>query len=259
MQELRRLSQVSRFTGFTGFVAAFVFALFPRTAAAQPPDPALLERLAHHIAALDEIDKHATLHQQQRVEEIDGDGKVVHNETKDYRIEPAGGKPHQTLEHSVRDGQDTTAEEQERAKKSDEERRKEEEKKTDKDRTNVEVSIDLPFSAAAADSYVYDQVAVDPNDPTRVELSFTPKKASKRTVQGNAWVDTANGTLLTASARLSKPPMFVDWIHFTAEFAVQTPLGPALSRLTFDAKGGLLFIRKHFRGTVVSSDIKLAP
>ena len=69
-----------------------------------------------------------------------------------------------------------------------------------------------------------------------------------------------SGTILTAGAKLSKPPTFVDWIHFTVEFNAKTPLGPAMSKLGFEAKGGFLFlIRKHFRGEVKMTDYRITP
>jgi hypothetical protein len=121
------------------------------------------------------------------------------------------------------------------------------------------LSIDPPFSSSSND-YVYDQIATDLTYPTRVEIAFTPKKPNSRTVEGTAWVDTASGTLLTAGAKLSKPPAFVDWIHFTVEFGANTPLGPAMSRIGFEVKGGFLFfIRKHVRGEVKMTDYRIAP
>jgi hypothetical protein len=65
--------------------------------------------------------------------------------------------------------------------------------------------------------------------------------------------------VISTGVKLSKPPTFVDWVHFTAEFSEKTPLGPALSHLTFEAKGGILFIRKHFRGEVTMKDYRIAP
>jgi hypothetical protein len=144
-----------------------------------------------------------------------------------------------------------TAEEQEKARKGEAERtKKEKEHKKDDD------DLALPFSS---DGYVYDQVSVDAADPTRVEISFMPKKPGKHSVEGKVWVDTTTGTILSAGAKLSKPPTFVDWVHFTVELGAKTPLGPAISRLTFEGKGGLLFIRKHFRGEVKMSDYRFAP
>jgi len=52
--------------------------------------------------------------------------------------------------------------------------------------------------------------------------------------------------------------MLVDWVHLTAEFS-STAAGPALSHLTFEGSGGLLFVHKHFRGRVSMTDWRPAP
>ena len=98
---------------------------------------------------------------------------------------------------------------------------------------------------------------MDAADPTRVEIAFAPKKPSKHTIEGKAWVDSVRGTLISAGMKLSKPPTFVDWIHFTAEFGAPTSLGPTISRLMFEVKGGVLFIRKHIRGEIKMTDYRL--
>jgi hypothetical protein len=91
-----------------------------------------------------------------------------------------------------------------------------------------------------------------------VEIAFTPKHPDGKSFEGKVWVDSPSGRFLSASVRLSKPPMLVDWVHLTAEFDA-TPAGPALSHLTFEGSGGLLFIRKHFRGHLKTSDWQPSP
>jgi hypothetical protein len=228
--------------------ASTVGVALPRTASAQPPDPALLERLSHQAKAFDELGKHASFHSLARIEELDGDGKVTSTQIQQSRIEADGKTAHEVVEHATKDGKDVTAEQQEKTRKEEADAAKE--KKADGE------GLTIPF---ASDAYVYDQVGVDTADPTRVEISFTPKKPTKHTVEGKAWVDTTSGTILSAGAKLSKPPTFVDWVHFTVELGAKTPLGPAMSHLTFEVKAGLLFIRKHIRGEVTMSDYRIAP
>ena len=222
------------------------------TASAQPPDPALMDRLAHHLEAIHELGKRATLRLNQLVEELDGDGKVSSTETQVAHVETDGSKPHEVIEHATKDGKDVTAEAREKAKK-------EEEEAASKKGKDDQPPFTLPFSPASAGIYTYDQVGSDAADPTRVEIAFTPKKPDKHTVEGKAWVDTTTGTIISAGVKMSKPPTFVDWVHFTVELAEKTPLGPALSRLTFEAKAGILFIRKHLRGEIKMSDYKVVP
>lgn len=225
---------------------------WPRTAAAQPPDPGLLARLAQHVAAIHDLGKRASLRLDELTEELDGDGKVSSTKTEVAHVETDGKTSHEIVERATKDGKDVTAEEQERAKK-------EEAEAAGKKGKEDEELLTIPFSAAAADIYNYDQVATDAADSNRVEIAFTPKKPTKHTVEGKAWVDTTNGTVISAGVKLSKPPTFVDWVHFTIELGAKTPLGPALSRLTFEGKGGILFVRKHFRGEIKMSDYRVAP
>jgi hypothetical protein len=219
-----------------------------RTAAAQPPDPALLERLSHQAKAFEEFGKHACFRSDSRIEELDGDGKVSSTQLEQARVEADGKTAHQIVERATKDGKDVTADEQERVKKEEAEAAKQ--KKEDGE------GLTIPF---ATDAYVYDQVAVDTADPSRIEISFTPKKPTKHTLEGKAWVDTTSGTILSAGAKLSKPPTFVDWVHFTVELGAKTPLGPAMSHLTFEVKAGLLFIKKHIRGEIKMSDYRILP
>jgi hypothetical protein len=222
---------------------------FPRAAHAEPPAPELIDRLSHHAKAFEDLSKRASYHIEQIAEELDGDGKVTSSQRDVAHVESDGKTTHQIIESSIKNGKDITAEEREKAAKEEAEQAKKE-KSGDGD------SITLPFTS---DAYVYDQVGVDPADPSRVEISFVPRKATKHTVEGKAWVDTTKGTIISAGVKMSKPPTFVDFVHFTVEFNAPTPVVPAISRLTFDVKAGILFIKKHIRGEVKMSDYKIAP
>jgi hypothetical protein len=234
----------------TAASAALVATLVSPLARAEPPPPELLSRLSHHATQFQELSKRASYHVEQLTEELDGDGKVKSSKREVARVESDGKTSHQIIESSFKDGKDVTAEERESVAKEE----AEESKKKKKDGDDVELT--LPFTS---DAYTYDQVGTDPADPTRIEIAFVPKTPSKHTVEGKAWVDTAKGTILSAGVKLSKPPTFVDFVHFTAEFGAPTSMGPAISRMTFDVKAGLLFIRKHFRGEIKMSNYAIAP
>jgi hypothetical protein len=227
---------------------AFALAL-PTVARAEPPPQELIDKLAHHAKAFEELSKKASYHVEQLTEELDGDGKVSSSKKDVARVESDGKTQHQIVESSTKDGKDVTAEEREKVAKEEAEEAK-------KKKSGDGDDLTLPFTS---DDYVYDRVGVDPVDPARIEISFVPKKPSKHTVEGKAWVDTAKGTILSAGVKMSKPPTFVDFVHFTAEFGAPTSMCPALSRLTFDVKGGILFIHKHLRGEIKMSDYSIAP
>jgi hypothetical protein len=227
-----------------GSLRFLIFAFFvalARTAAAQPPDPALLERLAHQAEAFAQVEKSASYRQETVIEELDGDGKVSSTETQVARVVNDGKTTRTVLEKCIRNGQDVTAEEQQKDHKDD-----------------VDVSISFPAFTSSPTDYTYDQVGVDPADATKVKIAFTPKKPTKETIEGTLWADTATGAVLSVGARFTKTPMFVDWAHFTVEFGAKTPLGPAMSRLDFEAKAGFLFLmRKHLRGSITMTDYQV--
>jgi outer membrane lipoprotein-sorting protein len=218
-----------------------------RAAHATPPDAALLAKLAQDEQAIEATAKRASYRGEQVIEQLDGDGKVASTKTERYRVESDGTTRHRIVESAVEDGKDVTAKEQEEA------RSKEAERASSKKPPPV-----FPFAPGSAARYEYDQVAVSPTRPELVEIAFKPKSPDSETFEGKVWVDAASGKILSASVRLSKPPMLVDWVHLTAEFSA-TAAGPALSHLTFEGSGGLLFIHKHFRGHVSTSDWRAAP
>jgi hypothetical protein len=216
-----------------------------RVARATPPDPALLEKLAHNEQEIEATAKRAVYRAEEVVEQLDGDGKVASTKTSKYHVELDGTPParHHVIDSAVEDGKDVTAKEQEDARSQEAER-------ASKQKKHPQV---FPFAPGADAKYEYDQVRVNPDHPDQVEIAFKPKSPDSETFEGKVWVDAVNGKILSASVRLSKPPMLVDWVHLTAEFS-STAAGPALSRITFEGSGGLLFIHKHFRGHVSMSD-----
>ena len=182
------------------------------------------------------------------MEQLDGDGKVSSTKTTRYRVESDGAHVHRFIDSAVEDGKDVTAKEQDEARSKDAEHAG---KKHDDDPV-------FPFAPGSEAKYTYDQLPLDPARPGYVEIAFKPKTPDSRSFEGKVWVDVPNAHIVSASVRLSKPPMLVDWVHLTAEFGT-TPVGPALSHITFEGSGGLLFIRKHFRGRVSTSDWRAAP
>lgn len=220
-----------------------------RTASAAPPDPDLLARLSHDEQALEAAGRSASYRAEETIEELDGDGKVTSTKKTHYRVESDGKKSHKIVETAIQDGKDVTAEEREKVRAK--------EAKAAQRKLSEEERI-LPFAPRSQVRYTYDQVAVDPANPAYVEIAFAPKSPDGHTFEGKAWVDTVNARILSASVKLSEPPTFVDWVHFTVEFGA-TPVGHALSHLSFEGAGGLLFIHKHFRGEIKMSGFRVSP
>jgi hypothetical protein len=218
-----------------------------RVARARPPDPDLLARLAHDEQAIEATTRHSNYRAEAVVEQLDGDGKVSSTKTTRYRVESDGTHVHRVIDSAVEDGKDVTAKEQDEARSKD----------ADHAGTKHDEPV-FPFAPGSEAKYTYDQLPLDPARPGYVEIAFKPKAPDSHSFEGKVWVDVPNAHIVSASVRLSKPPMLVDWVHLTAEFGT-TPVGPALSHITFEGSGGLLFIRKHFRGRVSTSDWRAAP
>jgi hypothetical protein len=228
-------------------LGAVIFAA--RTVGAEPPAPELMAKLAETSAGFDRVRKHATFAIDTRIETLDSDGHVTGVETLSERVVREGATPHVVVVNATKDGKDCTGQA----------RRAEAEKQAANAKDEKRGRLDIPFLASEQSHYAFDVVETDPNNPARVRIAFTPKDPDSHSVDGSAWVDRNAGQFLSAGLKVSKPGMFVDYIHATLEVGATTELGPALSRITFDGKGGLLFIHKHIRGTVVFSGYEITP
>lgn len=57
----------------------------------------------------------------------------------------------------------------------------------------------------------------------------------------------------------SKTPLFVDYFRIQIECAENTAMGPAPSKITFEGGGGLLFLKKRFRGAATLTSWSVQP
>jgi outer membrane lipoprotein-sorting protein len=233
---------------FTALVV-LAAALLSRSSSAQPPDADLLARLAIHAAAIERMRTHASYAIEGELDSLDGDGKVDSVKKMTARIVADGERTRLVVVKCTEDGKDTTEDARKDARAGNE--------KTKEQRAKDHV--EMPFVAEAQPHYVFDQIAVDAADPARVQISFVPKEPNEHTSEGSVWVDTKTGTLLSAGFKLSKPGFFVEYVHLTIELGAKTELGPAISRVTVDGKGGILFLRKHFRGEATLSGYTILP
>jgi hypothetical protein len=183
------------------------------------------------------------------LERLDGDGKVDSVKKMTARMEADGERERLVVLKCTEDGKDATEDARKDAKAGNERTKEERAKRY----------VEMPLRASIQPHYVFHQIAVDPVDPTRVQIAFVPKEPSEHTSEGSAWVDTKTGTLVSAGFKLSKPGFFVEYVHLTIELGEKTELGPAISRVTVDGKGGILFFRKHFRGEAKLTDYRIVP
>jgi hypothetical protein len=226
--------------------AAFAAVVSASPAArAQPPDPAVMARLATFAAQFEQLRTHGSYTIDGRFELLDGDGKPSSVKSMLARVD--GGPTRSTftvIKYTV-DGKDKTDEAQKEARESAAKNKQEKRRLT------------MPVQADQQSRYDFDQVEVDTTDPSRVRIAFTPKRSADDTIEGSAWVDGRTGTLISASFKLSKTPLFVDYVHFIVKFDAPTPLGPAPSDVTVEGGGGFLFFRRHFHAVATLSDYRL--
>jgi hypothetical protein len=228
-------------------LAALAVATRPATAAA--PSPELMAKLASYGAGFEAMRTHASYTIDGRMETLDGEGRADSVKQMKARVEADGIDVKFVVVRYVEDGEDKTADAQKRALKRAQERKAERDQKRYR----------IPVLADEQPLYVFDQVEVDGQDPAVVRIAFAPKVPRDDTIEGSAWVDSRTGTLISAGFKISKPPVFVDYVHVQLEFGAPTPLGPAVSKVVADGKGGMLFFRKRFHVAATLSDYHLAP
>jgi hypothetical protein len=225
---------------------ATLFVLFVSLPARADDLPALLTRMARHAERFEEMKKRGSFTLNGRMEELDSSGKV--DGTKEVLLRSTA-TPAERLTEIVRyteDGADKTVEAREKAAKRRSEKKEKQKQKKE---------IHLPFLPSEQPRYVF---SILERDASRVRVGFQPRVAAEDAFKGSAWVDEAAGEILTMGFSPSKNPMFVDHVDVTMRFDLVTPLGRAPSSITFDARGGFLIVRKHYRGSATISDAHIA-
>lgn len=227
----------------------FVHVSAPEKALAAAPPAELMSRLATQAQGFEQMKKRASYAIVGKLEELTSDRTVSATKTMRAKAVANGTEVRWEILEYKEDGLDKTADARKRAR----ERAAEDPKKKGKR------DFHMPFLPSEQLRYSFDQVEVDPTEPTRVKITFVPKVKAEDTIEGSAWVDAKAGTLISAGFKLSKTPTFVDYVHVTVEFGAPTPLGPAVSKIHVDGKGGILFWSKVFRVDAVVSEYAIAP
>jgi hypothetical protein len=204
---------------------------------------ATLDKLEQHAAQFEKMKRRASYTLTGKMERVDGSGHVA--ETREMTVK-VNGMAAEVVRY-VEDGLDKTADE--RAKRGGNGRMS----------TGRISRMRLPFLASERPRYTFRIKEVDAKYPYRLLLEFTPKTPTDDTALGTAWVDARAGEVLTIRFSPTKKPRFVDDIDIAIHFDSQTAMGRAPSKVTFDASGGFLFIRKRYRGTATISNPVIAP
>lgn len=218
-----------------------------RTPAATPDVlPELLGRVGQHASRLEQMEKRASFMLRGHMDELDGKGQLKAKKELVVRVTATPTERITEILSYLEDGADKTKEAREKQKRDAEE-------KEDPNKKFV-----LPFSPGAQGRYRFTLAERDGKAPGRVRVSFHPLVRASNAYAGAAWIDVASGEILTMGLSPTKTPLFVDQIEVQVLFENQTSLGRAPSEISFQAEGGLLFIRKHYRGSATLTEAKIS-
>lgn len=233
----------------SAIVATSLF-LVTNTRADDDPLAVLLPKLAVSSARFEAMLKKASFTMTGKMETISSDGSLSDPKEGMFRIVNDGsGVAKVEVIKYAEDGKDKTEE----AKKKAEEKAKEKKVKKPDEETH------MPFLGTEQGKYDYRIGESDKADPTRVRVYFTPRSPAQNLVQGSAWVDSTNGNILSMGASPSKTPAFVDYLRVQIECNEMTSMGPAPSKIIFEGGGGILFIKKRFRGAATLTGWQVPP
>lgn len=217
---------------------------------------ALMDGLANHAERLEEMKRRGAFTMSGRMEEVDGDGKASDLKEVLLRSTPTP-TPLDRITNVIRftdNGEDKTADAQKKATERRDKRLKDPAKQAEVRKKDLK----MPFLPSEQGRYVFTVAARDPAQPGRLRIGFAPKVEAENAIKGSAWVEEATREVLSMGFSFSKNPVFVDHVDIQLAFGLATPLGRAPSTLSFDGRGGFLFIRKHYRGSATLSDARLA-
>jgi hypothetical protein len=219
---------------------AAAMAMVGGTATAGATDAVSLEdvlaKLATTSARFETELKRASYTVEGHMESVERDGSGSDRTEGAVHVRPDGTRRHLDVLRYTEDGKDKLAEAREKAAESSR-------KKSDDE-------VHMPFLTSEQPKYVFHLRDTDTVDPARVRIAFIPRQADKHLVVGSAWVDTRTGNVLTMGVAPSKTGLFVDYLHVTFEFGEKMGETPAVSKITFEGSGGLLFFHRKFRGAL---------
>lgn len=213
-----------------------------------PSDPALeplLTRLGAHAERFERMKAKASFTLTGHLDEVESDGSASGTKEMVVRFTATGGVPKRDVLRYTEDGKDKTSEAREKAVK--------------KPSGKKARDFHLPFLASERARYTFSLVERDVTQPSHARIAFVPKIPAEDAFKGSAWVSETDGEVLSMGFSPSKNPTFVDHIDATLLFGLPTALGRAPSRLTFDARGSFLFLKRRYRGWATITDPLLAP
>lgn len=203
---------------------------------------AVLARLEDYAERFEQMEKRGSFVLRGRMEELNGSGGVDAIKELVVRVTATPSERITEVLRYIEDGADKTSEAREKSGKKDAAKKK----------------LKLPFLRSEKARYEFRVLERRAKAPHQMRVEFKPREPNETTLVGSAWVDGKTGEVLTMSFSPSKTPLFVDHIHVQVRFDNLTSLGRAPSRITFDARGGVLVFKKHYRGSATLTDAKIA-
>lgn len=232
---------------------ALASAIAPARADAPPPPPPaapaldlVLAAAGRHAQRFEEMRRRGSFTLAGHVDELSQTGAVAVNKDLVVRVTANGSDlPLVDVVRYTENGADKTGEA----------KRKAEERRAKKKRTRAN-DFHLPFHPDERARYAF-SVAERDDKTKRMRVAFAPHAPARDAYRGSAWIDETSGEVLSMAFLFTKTPAFVDRVAVALVFDQPTPLGRAPSALSFDARGGLLVVQKHFRGTARITDVKI--
>ena len=233
--------------GLAGGIAAPVLAETPPSVErSDVPSHALLTKLGQYALRFEQMEKRGSFLLEAQMDELDANGKI---DARKELVVRSTATPHERVTEILRYFEDGTD-------KTEEARKKAAVRARSKDPKNKRVL--LPFLPREQGRYSFRMTARNPRLPGRVRVSFRPLAPDDTTWAGSAWVDETTGDVLSLGFSPSETPLFIERVVIQVQFEHQTALGRAPSSLTFEARGGLLFIKKHYTGSAQLLDPRIA-
>jgi len=184
-----------------------------------------------------------------RTEQLDGKGRVESQTELVERVFFRDGAEVRRLLRLSKNGKDLTAEEiGKRAKKEK------------GGSPSLQLSVASPFGPEEAGKYRFTLRPPEASHPSLVQIHFAPiGEPSPAANVGDALVDPAAGSPIRIRCRPSVNPRHVSKMEIEMRYEAETPYGPALSAVSIEGVGGILFIKKGFRTTLTFSGYALKP
>jgi hypothetical protein len=224
---------------------AFAFAVAAACAETVLPEDltALFGKLSEQNLRLKELRKARELTMTTRIEQLDGKGRVESQSEVVERVFTRDGAEVRDLLRVRKDGKDATAEEKERRAKQEK-----------PGASSLQLSIASPFGPEEAGKYRFTLRPPEASHPNLVQIHFEPAgKPSPASNVGDALVDPVAGSPVRIRCRPSVNPKHVFEMEIQMRYETETPDGAALSSVSIEAVGGILFLKKRFRTTITLS------